>query len=374
MATLKNGARGQRIEILDQMRGIALLAIFLVNISGLASVATEDQTPLNEFVKDVLSILLGDSARPLFAFMFGISLILIYERLQAKGFNPHPTLLRRLLLLFFVGAIHGYYIWAGDILLMYAMAGFVLLLFMKLPEKWLLMLALVFWLGMAVGMDVLNSFTSYNLDLEEWLKNLLGPAKSLTGTEYLIIEFSSMVNHLGFFLFGMYVYKKKLFSLVAERRKLMWFIAFIFITVGLVGKIGFYYEVDTFLLNNMYNFYSFVVTIGAIISIILWDTSRSMITNSLLLFSAVGKMTFTNYLMQSLIFVSLFTQSGRSIFEGVGIWAEPSYIFALSVGVLLFAVQMIFSYLWLKKFYYGPFEWLWRIGTYGRKIPLRKMY
>ncbi|MBB6449573.1 uncharacterized protein HNR44_001522 [Geomicrobium halophilum] len=360
----------QRIDILDQMRGLALLAIFLANVPGLAEVNTEGQSSVNQAVDDFLSIVLNDSARPLFAFMFGMSLMLIYNRLKKKDVNPYPKLLRRLLWLAFAGVIHGYAIWAGDILLMYAMAGFVLLLFMNLSATWLMTAALLFWLGYTVGMDLISYYSSYELSLKAWLNNLLlGPGESPTGTEYVINEFSSMVRHLGFFLFGMYAYREGFFSFIGERRKLMWVLSVVFLVVGFAGKISLYYDESH---NPLRTLYPFVVTFGMILFIVLTGTSKTIISKTLLPFTAIGKMAFTNYLMQSLVFVSVFHLSGRSIFGGIGIWTEPTYLFALGIGVILFVAQMTFSHFWLKKFYYGPFEWLWRIGTYGRIVALKR--
>ncbi|SDI59989.1 DUF418 domain-containing protein [Natribacillus halophilus] len=372
MAAKEKEQQGQRIKILDQMRGFALLTIFLVNIPGLAGTAVEGQAAINENLQKFISILLQDSARPLFAFMFGISLILIYDKLREKDMNPYPTLLRRMFILFMVGVIHGYFIWAGDILMMYAAAGFVLLLFVKWPVRWLLATALFFWLGYAVGMDFLSAYTGYNLEPGDWFIDLFGPFEYLTGLEYMLGEFDSMLDHLGYFLFGMYAYRVGLFSMAVKRRKPLWVMSFIFLVVGLAGKTGLHYDVDALFLNHLDNFYPFVVALGAALGIILAGTSKTVIAHALVPFDAIGKMTFTHYLMQSLVFVSLFTLSGSTIFDGLGIWTEPSYLFALSIGILFFILQIIVSYLWLQKFYYGPFEWLWRMGTYARSVTLKK--
>jgi len=369
--TLNNhNGQHQRIVILDQMRGVALLGIFLVNVPGLASVNTEDLSMINEALSGFLEIVLSDSARPLFAFMFGMSLMLSYNRFKTKDVNPYLLLLRRLFLLALVGAIHGYAIWAGDILLMYAIAGFVLLLFLNRSATWLVTAAFLFWLAYTVGTDVISHYSSYGLSLKEGLKSLLpGLSETPTGTEYLIIEFSSMVEHLGFFLFGMYVYRKDLFSFIRKHRKPMWLLSVLFLAAGIAGKTSLY---GNELFHPLEGFYPFIVTIGMIMLIILIGTSQMSISKVLFPFTSIGKMAFTNYLMQSLVFVSLFRFSGRSIFVEIGIWTEPTYVFALSIGVILFVAQMIFSHLWLKHFYYGPFEWLWRMGTYGRIVSMKR--
>ncbi|QDI91445.1 DUF418 domain-containing protein [Salicibibacter halophilus] len=364
MTSAKKEDQASRIEILDQMRGIALLVIFLVNIPGLAEVMTMERPSINESLRDLVDIIFADTARPLFAFMFGISLILIYNRLKEKNINPYPTLFRRMLILFFIGAVHGFFIWTGDILLMYASAGFVLLFFLKLSRKSLLVTALLFWLGFTIGTD----FFSY--DLDNWLKGLLGSGENPKGWDYLMIEFTDMINHMGFFLFGMYAYRIGIFSLVPEQRKITGLLTFIFLSVGLAGKTGLHYELDSFFLNNLDGFYAFMTTMGIVLAIILWGTSRAKAV--LLPFAAIGKMTFTNYLLQSLVFVSLFTLSGRTIFDGTGFWTEPSYVFALVTGILFFMIQMVYSHFWLKKYRYGPFEWLWRTGTYMKVVPIKK--
>ncbi len=358
----------KRIDILDQIRGVALFAIFLVNIPGLASVAEAGPFTINSALQAVLAVVLEDSARPLFAFMFGISLVLIYDRLRAKDFNPYPTLIRRMGLLFFIGALHGFFVWAGDILLLYAAAGFVLLLCLRLPAKWLLGLGFFFWLGYSTGIDLLTYYTAFHLSPDSWLKDAVNASSYPFGIDYLLLEFSSMIDHLGYFFFGMYAYRSGVFLREWSGRQQKWMISFGLLVLGLIGKAGIYFNVNSFFFHSLDDFYSFLVTIGLDMALFLLGTgSRKGI---LFPFAAVGKLTFTHYLMQSLIMVSLFQDSGRTIFIELGIWTAPSYAFALTIGLLLFGLQLLVSPLWLKYFYYGPFEWVWRMGTYGKWVPL----
>lgn len=374
MTTSHSNHQEQRINILDQIRGVALFAIFIVNISGLALVSTTNPSVLNASLTTIIDIVFEDSSRPLFSLMFGISLVLIYDRLHIKGVNPYPTLIRRLLVLFVVGGLHGYFVWAGDILLMYASAGLVLLTCLRLPARWLLGLAIFFWLGYSTGVDLLDGYTSVQMNPEQWLKDALPPEPTYpTGVEYLLIEWSSMIDHLGYFFFGMYAYRSGIFSRAQENRNHKWLFSMGCFLLGLLGKAALYAGASSPLIVHLDDVYAFLVSIGLGLGLLLAGTSRKSMSKLLVPFAAVGKMTFTHYLLQSLIFVSLFRPSGRTIFIDLGVWTSPSYVFALSIGLLVFAAQMIGSPLWLKTFYYGPLEWVWRMGTYGRWVtPIRK--
>ncbi|RKL67987.1 hypothetical protein CR203_05635 [Salipaludibacillus neizhouensis] len=360
--------QGERIEILDRLRGFALLGIFLMNIPSLAGVSSEMQPALRSF----LYILMRDSSRPLFAVMFGISVCLIYDRTREKQRDPYVVLLRRFLFLGIFGTLHGYAIWAGDILLMFAMGGVALLLFLKMKDTWLLFFGIFFWLVYTVGIDFFNNYTSYFFNLETSLNAVLGAGEILAGYDFFLSEFISMVNHLGFLFLGMFFYRKGALSFISENRKNMWWAAIGFFTIGFAGKTTVFFASDQLFLNSLDDFFPFVLSIGVMLGVILCGTSTNPISKLLCPFTPIGKMTFTNYLMQSLVFVTIFTGSGSTFVQGIGIWSEPDYHFALGAGLVLFIIQMIFSHFWLRKFYYGPFEWLWRIGTYGKMVAMRK--
>lgn len=359
---------GERIEILDQLRGFALLGIFLMNIPSLAGVPADMQPAL----RILLDILMRDSARPLFAVMFGISVGLIYVSAQKKERDPYFLLLRRFLFLGMIGVLHGTAIWAGDILLMFAMGGIVLLLFLKMKDSWLLFFGLLFWLGYTVGIDFLNNYTAYSFQLTDAVISIPAAGDVLAEFELFLSEFSSMANHLGFLLLGMFFYRKEGIAFIKEHRNSMWAAAIGLFAVGVAGKAAVFTLEDQLFLQSLDNFFPFVLTMGVMIGVILWGTSAYSISKLLSSFTAVGRMTFTNYLMQSLVFVAIFRGSGSDLVEGVGIWTAPGYYFALSAGLLLFLVQMIVSRFWLQKFYYGPFEWLWRVVTHGKMVAMKK--
>jgi uncharacterized protein len=80
----------------------------------------------------------------------------------------------------------------------------------------------------------------------------------------------------------------------------------------------------------------------------------------------VGKMAFTNYVLQTLIGNFVFLNAGLGYMEKVG----PIYYTVFAIIVFFF--QVIFSTVWLKYFYYGPLEWIWRSATYGQFQKFKK--
>jgi uncharacterized protein len=82
--------------------------------------------------------------------------------------------------------------------------------------------------------------------------------------------------------------------------------------------------------------------------------------------AAVGRMAFSNYLMQTLICTTLFYGHGFGLFGQV---SRPGQI---AVVVAVWITQLIISTLWLKYFEFGPCEWAWRALTYGARSPFRR--
>jgi uncharacterized protein len=80
----------------------------------------------------------------------------------------------------------------------------------------------------------------------------------------------------------------------------------------------------------------------------------------------VGRMAFSNYIAQSLIFTVIFFGFGMGLFGRVG--AAPAFALAITVYVL----QAASSTLWLRHYQYGPLEWVWRVLMYGRLQPFRR--
>lgn len=92
---------------------------------------------------------------------------------------------------------------------------------------------------------------------------------------------------------------------------------------------------------------------------LLWPTASA----ALRVFAAPGRMALTNYLLQSVLAIVIFHGVGFGLIGRIPAWT----VYAIVVAV--FTAQVLFSRLWLAHFEQGPMEWLWRLGTYGRRTP-----
>lgn len=385
-----------RIQVLDQLRGFTLLLIFLVNLPRLSGIPSGDSifidlrdTVLSNQLHDWVRLLFGDSARPLFSFMFGISMVLIYDNVKKRGKNPFFTLTRRMFTLMIIGYIHFVYIWNGDILLMYALDGIMLLLFVSMSAWPLFLFGLsAILLFMETNSGLTLSLQQYGetltLDLasgvpmliEHGIRDFLWLGTDESFNQNLMIgnilyQLNLAVPHLFFFIIGMLAYRLNLFTELPRRKMVSWIVTVILLSVGLYGKHSLVdLDVPMWVLGER-NLINFCVSLGIAFAIILLGTTKrlSMLTRP---FTAVGRMAFTNYLLQSLVFVSVFIKSGESIFQGHGLLAPLPYSVLLPIALLFFGLQMWGSAIWLRYFYYGPFEWLWRWGTHLKLPQMRR--
>ncbi len=387
LSTTKTKAPGGmpdgRINVLDQLRGVALFAIFLCNLSNLTGALMEEGDVASNALWRAIDVLFANSARPLFSFMFGISMMLIFDGAVRKGRRPYPMLLRRMGMLLLFGALHVFAVWDGDILFMYALDGLMLILFVWMPKPLLLLSGLLLFLigsyelqaAMSPALsNVLLNFSPASR-LYGWIAQLPNP-DAFYMNPYLSTSFSELVlaiEHLSFFLFGMYAYRSGLFVRLPKHPRLASGLGALLLLLGWTGKFLYGGPGNNPWITTLHPIACFAVTLGAVLLIVgLAGTEGSRAGRLLEPFRAVGRMAFTNYLMQSLVFVTLFTGSGVGFFASIGVIGSLPFSASVAIGLGFFALQMILSRYWLRAFRYGPFEWLWRAGTNLEWPPFRK--
>lgn len=400
----------ERAQILDVLRGIAILGILLNNIYGFAGYANLTDEMRQKFstyrADSILNFLqmafVEGKFYSLFSLLFGIGFSIILIRNQQKGINPLNIFYRRLFVLLLIGLSHIYFLWEGDILLLYALIGFVLPLFRNCSNKTLLIWALAlilspiaidvvkllvqagpgdFIIPFAEGIDKRNGIVG-----EEWRTHLFKDGSSWqewrnyqqTAFMYrfqFILDSNRIPKVLGMFLIGFYVGRKMMYANLQQYEPLLKKLMLWGFIIGLPFSIAMaYFEHDD---KNIYKSvwgmadtisYAFGVvplSLAYVSSICLfWVKTKGV--NKLTVFAPLGRMALTNYLVQTMLAVTIFYGIGFGIGQQFGL------VYLFPIVLFIYSIQVFYSHIWFRYFQYGPIEWIWRQLTYGKRLSLKK--
>lgn len=379
--TLAPVAKGERMGGLDVLRGFALLGVLLMNLHSSFRVLIYDFAMrfhthdgfLNKAVDYCLEVLVMGKAMLLLSLLFGAGMAVQVERARAAHRNPSWLLARRLAILFAIGVLHYFLLWDGDILMIYALCGFLLLALQHLPAGILVRLAilvcLVEFLMIRSGENYDWSYLGEYVRVEyEWF--LYGSYLELVYYRFFLLatrvysEWRAIFPaSIGMMLLGMAAWKAGVFTQVdifrARLRKAA--------VVG--GAFGLCATVIAVRKRVSLEFEPMDAVLGIVGTLALglaygaagWlYLSRNTPGPFLSRIGDFGRMALTNYLLQSLIFSTLFYG------YGFGLLGRVSSSMALLLGLAVFTIQIFFSEYWLQRHRFGPAEWVWRRLTYGR--------
>lgn len=433
-AGLKPVSASERIQTIDVLRGFALFGILLVNfaffnasIFEAFSMNPAEMSSAEYAVSAVVAFFATGKFYPLFSFLFGLGFAVQLTRAEARGGPFKWTYTKRLLVLLVIGILHGALIWAGDILTLYAICGFfMLLLFMlkraieapfkradgtrrRLPLWVVLLVAAIFTLpglgamqwfaqieqvrelqasgaelterqkAIAETMEQQQSF--FAEEKLEAARKAYGEGSWLEVTEQRVTDFGLMLSNVPFmmwfiltmFLIGGVFGRLNLIGRAAEKKKI--FIGLLIVSLGIGVPLAWRYAEMHFHVDftqpsremgvaMVINQYAgLFMALSYVAAITLLMLTPAK--KMLGLLAPVGRMALTNYLLQS--FVSTF------IFYGYGLAFFGSFneVSGLVYCVIFFALQIPLSHWWMNRFAFGPVEWLWRTLTYGKRQPMR---
>lgn len=368
-----------RLVTLDILRGIALLGIFSVNMLffsgpygyyGTAAAQNEMERWLEAFVR----VFAQGAFYSLFSFLFGLGLALQLRR----GPAALPRFRRRLFFLLLIGLVHAIFIWYGDILLAYAVGGFVLTLF-AFRRSWVLILGALSFFGLS-SLGYLTPLSLGFASSAPWLSFGSFSEVFSSGSYPEVVRFQAlmaereMLNLLGFlptvlwlFLLGLLAGRKGLFS--APNRRVWVGILLAALPVALIfkGFVAYWFLTDTD--SRLSVGYSFGVGGPALMFVYMSSLTlllgREEWRRRLAPFGLTGRMALTHYLTQSIVCTLVFNA------YGLGYFGELGLSVTLPLVLVIYALQVLFSRVWLARFRFGPAEWLWRSLTYGAWQPIR---
>lgn len=365
-----------RLAVLDAMRGLALFGMILVHFHQGFRLTTPDIAlwPGESLSEWVIWIGVERKSAATFALLFGIGFAILLRRLVAHGRPVVAFYLRRLLALAAIGvaveALTGY-----AILIELALWGVPLLLVRSWPTRALVLLA--------IAAAVAGSLISLASGVHEWLsgasapemRNALRTAPASYGQEVALRLADMQARYwrwktlipgstFALYLVGLLAVRHGVLDFTRHHRRLV----LAAMAVGFASWAAYWLVLPMMPepwtawsrhawpiregLGIVRDEWLAFTSAGALV---LWCAMRPAILARLAPVAAVGRMALTCYVVQAAIIFAL-----RSEF-GAGLSLRPAY--RLGAAVLLFATMAVASNAWLRRFRYGPLEWLWRAAS-----------
>ncbi|MCD7973724.1 MAG: DUF418 domain-containing protein [Candidatus Azobacteroides sp.] len=389
MKASHSGGTNQRLEVVDSLRGFALLAIVLLhNVEHYNIFFLPENLPswliwLDKKVWDITFFLLAGKAYATFSLLFGFSFYIQFRNAARRGIDFRKRFAWRMFLLFLFSQLHALF-YNGDILLLYAVVGLILIPVSRMKNKTVLILAIICLLQPQEWIRVVYAWfnpevISYGYYFQIFAKTAEEATMNGTFSEVLRTNISAgqlfsnlwqvengrLFQTAALFMFGMLLGRKEYFlknpASVIFWKKIIFYSLPAFIPLFLIRTYlpEFVTTESMFLPLNIifyslsnFSFMAFLVS-GFVL---LWFRKDGYKAQKFII--PYGRMTLTNYIGQSIMGVITYYGFGFGLYQYTG--ATQS----LLIGVVIFSIQLVFSYKWLLSHKQGPLETLWKKGTW----------
>jgi len=366
-----------RIEVVDALRGFALLGVLIANIPF--ADATIVTGKLDSLMTFLYHFLIDKKFITIFSMLFGFGFYIQMQRAEAKNVDFSRYFAFRMLLLFAIGSLHAFIIWNGDILRAYAFGGIFLMFIRKWPVKRLLITAILFNVILTSVFFIGNSalgWQIYNYDYALATERIFTPSYF----RYLVINaimdpwvnfFKDMpitlVFTFGNMLIGFILAKVDFFHLPKKlRNHTNWFIM-LGLTLGLASSFIYYkIEAGEIELDLPMLWLPFVLVSGMILQSLMYVSvfvrlyQHKVFQKALHFFTYVGKTALSNYILQSVLYVLVFDHCGQTFQLFGKLTIAQTFLF----GIIFFLFQTGLSFLWLRNHTQGPLEYVWKKMSY----------
>ncbi|MEC3469383.1 DUF418 domain-containing protein [Bacillus tropicus] len=380
----QNISQGERIHSIDIIRGIAVLGIFLVNWPVIAGVDSRDITGIYEgidsYIRLFYDMFIQTKFYTIFSFLFGLGFYIFMTRAEAKTDRPKTLFVRRLLILLLFGFLHYVLLWDGDILHTYAITGFFLFLFYKREPRTMLIWSIVLLSFMQL-FSLLGSLLMLIVPVEELgLSTAIMPLENwgLQITDRFHSFYSEAISNslimlpetLGLFLLGLYAGKKDIFRRAKELDPKLkkWQIIMFVLTLPMWFIMVYFFMnnqpymplslMGITMISGKTLFIFYIFTLMRLLQKEKWQTLLRP-------FQYVGRMALTNYISHTIVTLLVFGLLFKNYYPAP-LWVGPLFCIGF------YTLQIFISRWWLSRYQYGPLEYIWRLGTYGKMMPLKK--
>ena len=399
-------SQSERIIALDVLRGFALLGILVMNIQSFSMVGAAYLNPTaygnlegaNLWVWLCSHLLADQKFMTIFSMLFGAGVALMTSRPESGGRPAAKLHYRRMAWLIVFGLMHGYLLWYGDILFLYGVCGSLVYLFRKLSPRRLILIGLL-------SLTISSAFyVSAGLSMAQWpqddveqlRRNNWRPTPEMVAKEtaayrggrldqmtvrvpsfFFFQTFVLLIWGLwragGLMLIGMALFKLGVFS--AERpapfyRRMLAagvLLGLPVVAYGVYRNFQANWDVKySFFLGVQFNYWGSVAVSLGWVGLVMLVVRSSALTPLTRRLAAVGQTALSNYILHTVLCTTLFYG------HGFGLFGQIERVGQIAIVVAVWVIQLLLTPLWLKRFRFGPLEWLWRSLTYGAKQPLRR--
>ena len=391
----------ERIVAIDVLRGFAILCILPMNIQAFSMILDAYFNPMaygdlhgaNYWVWMLSHVLVDEKFMTIFAMLFGVGILLTTSRVEASGRGSAGLHYRRMGSLLLFGLLHAYLLWCGDILVMYAVCGLFVFPFRKRRPRTLLILAVLSlsvipfflvrggrWAAHAPAAqlqklndnwkppapEVAREVAAYRGSWWTQMTYRVPQAHQMEAPGYLFRLFGLMLTGMALFKFGFFSGR------VSSKLHLMLIglALLVGIPITLYGvHLDFAHKWDagySVFYGRLYNYGASLLISFGWIGMVMLASRAAALTGLTRRLAVVGRMAFTNYIMQSVICTTIFYGHGFGLFGKVPRTGQ----FGIVVAIWIF--QLSISPMWLRYFQFGPLEWLWRCLTYWHLEPIRR--
>ena len=332
----------------------------------------------------------------IFSMLFGAGIVLMAGRAEARG-GAGRVHYRRMGWLMVIGLLHAHLLWYGDILFLYAVCGMLVYPLRRLSPGQLIalgttLLAVGSALSVGAGMslpywpeEALAAFTAdawrptpevIEAELAAYRGGWLDqqPVRSVAafGFETFLLIIWGFWRAGGLMLIGMGLFQREVFGARRSPRFYAGLIAAA-VTVGLpLQAYGLSLDfargwpVWSFFIGLQFNYWPSIAVSLGYVGLVMLACRTEALRRLTRPFAAVGQTALTNYLLQTVLCTTIFYG------HGLGWFGSVDRLGQLGVVAGVWALQLVASPLWLRRFRFGPAEWAWRSLTYGARQPLQR--
>lgn len=390
---------------MDALRGFAVLGILVMNIQAFSMISASyvnptaygDLTGFNGWIWTLSHLFADQKFMSVFSILFGAGVVLLSGKLESAGRRSAGIHYRRTFWLILFGLAHAYLLWYGDILVAYGICALAIFLFRRLPPYVLMPVGLaVFAVPTFVSLLAAWSMPMWPPEAFEGMRTFWSPDAEavaaevaayrggwLEQMEYRIPQALGLQTQAFFFIYGWRAAGLMLIGmalhkwgvLAGERSRLLYTVLMAaglaiglpLAAYGVVRNFTESWPVEySLFIGSHFNYWGSLFVALAYIGMMMLVCKAPGLAPVTRTLGAVGRMAFTNYLLQTVICTTIFYGHGLGLFGRVGRVGQALIV------VVVWALVVVVSVIWLRRFRFGPAEWLWRSLTYRRLQPMRR--